>query len=108
MPRAKARAWRCCPGTRDAMSRLGSTSYLTTGGVATTASNPTITVDGSSTITIAMRTGRRQCPAKRVTGHLYASYLFIGPIASWFGGAFTTVPITGVAIMREEMPYLIA
>jgi hypothetical protein len=31
------------------------------------------------------------------------SYLFIGPVAGWFGGSFTTVPIGAVSIMRDEV-----
>jgi hypothetical protein len=41
--------------------------------------------------------------AKRVEVVYTHNYLFIGPIASWFGGAFTSVPIRGVAIMRDEV-----
>jgi hypothetical protein len=35
---------------------------------------------------------------------LYTSpYLFLGPIAGWFGGSFTSVPLRGIAIMRCEV-----
>jgi Flp pilus assembly protein TadG len=79
-------------------------SYLNAGGLPTTATNPSVTVDGFATaFTIAMPAPTPAMSGKRVTVVYTHQYLFIGPIASWFGGAFTTVPIRGVAVMRDEV-----
>jgi hypothetical protein len=46
-------------------------------------------------------------PAKTMKGKqvvvIYThDYLFLGPIARWFGGSFSSVPLTGVSTMRDE------
>ena len=40
---------------------------------------------------------------KRVEVTYTHQYMFIGPIAGLFGGSFTSVPVRGVAIMRNEV-----
>jgi hypothetical protein len=78
--------------------------YIRTGGVPSTTcgatGNPIVTIDMA--FPIAMPSGPPMT-AKRVQVVYTHQYLFIGPIASWFGGAFTSVPIRGVAIMRDEV-----
>jgi hypothetical protein len=78
--------------------------YVRTGGVPTTTcgatGNPVVTIDMA--FPIAMPAGTPMT-AKRVQVVYTHQYLFIGPIASWFGGAFTSVPISGVAVMRDEV-----
>jgi hypothetical protein len=35
----------------------------------------------------------------------FHDYMFLGPMMSWFGGtAFSSVPVRGQAIMRDEDP----
>jgi TadE-like protein len=79
--------------------------YVQTGGVPTTAcgqsgGNPAVNVNMSFSIPAGAGV---PMSGKRVEVVYTHQYLFIGPIASWFGGSFTTVPITGVAIMRDEV-----
>ena len=40
---------------------------------------------------------------KRVQVTYASPYLFLGPLAGWFGGTFTTANLIGVAIMRDEI-----
>jgi Flp pilus assembly protein TadG len=76
-------------------------SYLTAGGVPTTATNPVVTID--SAFSIPMPAPTAAMSGKRVTVTYTYQYLFLGPFAGWFGGSFTTVPIAGVAVMRDEV-----
>ena len=95
------------PGYKDADVKARVRAYLNAGGLATTATNPTVTCDGcdpASPFTIAMPAPTAAMSGKRVTVVYTYQYLFIGPIAGWFGGAFTSVPIRGVAVMRDEIP----
>ncbi len=80
-------------------------SYIQGSGLAVTGTcpsptNPTI-VSTDTTVPIA---GGATVQAKRVVVTYTNTYSFIGPIASFFGGTFSTVPITTVAIMRKEVP----
>ena len=80
-------------------------NYVQTGGVPTTACGPTgnPVVSVNMAFSIPMPSGTPMT-AKRVEVVYTHQYLFIGPMASWlFGGGFTTVPIRGVAIMRDEV-----
>jgi hypothetical protein len=43
-------------------------------------------------------------PGKQVQVTYASPYLFLGPVAGWFGGSFTTASLTGTAIMRKELP----
>lgn len=89
--------------TADVQARV--CNYLTSGGIAVTGGCPTPTnpVITPSNTTVAVA-GGTPLSAKRVQIVYTNSYLFIGPIAKMFGGTFTTVPITVVAIMRDEVP----
>lgn len=94
------------PGYDDSDIAARVCDYVETGGVpidgecASTGDNPTvlvedadIPVDGS---TIA---------GKRVSVTYDHNYMFLGGIATWFGGgSFTSVPLRGVATMRVEVP----
>ena len=75
-------------------------NYLTTGGVAATTSNCTVTTTDYS---IPGGAGPAM-PGKQVQVTYASPYLFLGPIAGWFGGSFTTANLTGTAIMRKELP----
>jgi Flp pilus assembly protein TadG len=75
-------------------------SGLAVAGTCPSPTNPTI-VPTDTTVTIA---GGATISAKRVVVTYTNSYLFIGPIASMFGGSFSQVPITTVAVMRKEVP----
>jgi Flp pilus assembly protein TadG len=85
--------------TDDVTARVR--SYVTGGGVPTTATNPNVAV---ADFTIPTSAGGPTLSGKRVTITYTNSYLFIGPIAAMFGGQFSTVPITTVAVMRDEIP----
>ncbi len=76
-------------------------SYLTTGGVAATTSNSSVT---TTDYTIPTGGGGPVMSGKRVQVTYASPYLFLGPLAGWFGGSFTSANLTGVAIMRKELP----
>jgi Flp pilus assembly protein TadG len=82
--------------TADVTSRID--DYLTTAGVATTGSNPTVSV---TNVPIAAGAGPA-LQGKRVQVTYTSTYLFIGPLAVWFGGSFTAANLSAVAIMRDE------
>jgi Flp pilus assembly protein TadG len=84
--------------TTDVQARVQ--NYIQTGGVPTKAGNPVIAV---TDVSIPTGVGGPNLTGKRVQVTYTHSYLFIGPVASWFGGSFTTVPIAAVAIMRDEV-----
>jgi Flp pilus assembly protein TadG len=84
--------------TADVLGRVQ--SYLTTGGVAATVGNTTVAV---TDVTIPTGGPGPALPAKRVQVTYASPYLFLGPIAGWFGGSFTTANLTGVAVMRLEL-----
>lgn len=90
--------------TADVQARV--CNYVQTGGVPVTScsppgggGNPIIDVTNVS-IPVA---GATPMSGKRVQVTYTHSYIFIGPIASWFGGTFTNVPLNGIAIMRDEV-----
>jgi Flp pilus assembly protein TadG len=89
-------------GVTDAKARA--CNYIVTGGLPITGSCPTPTnpvIDVTDTA-IAMPVGPA-LTGKRVQVTFTHNYMFIGPIAGWFGGSFTTVPISAVSIMRDEV-----
>jgi len=83
--------------TADVTARVQ--NYLTTGGVAVTGTNPTVSV---TSVPIAAGAGPA-LQGKRVQVTYASPYLFLGPLAGWFGGSFTTANLNAVAIMRDEM-----
>lgn len=91
------------PGYDTADVRARVQDYVNTGGVPTTSSpaNPQVLVDMA--FSIPMPAGTAPMSGKRVEVIYTHQYSFIGPIAGWFGGSFTSVPIRGVAIMRDEV-----
>jgi Flp pilus assembly protein TadG len=74
-------------------------SYVTTGGVPTRVGNPTVAVLSCS---IPVAAGA-PLTAKRVTVSYTHSYLFVAPIAAMFGDRTASIPLTAVAIMRDEL-----
>jgi Flp pilus assembly protein TadG len=76
--------------------------YVSTGGLETSPPgsppNPVITVTDVSVPTGAGPT----LPGKRVQVVYTSQYLFLGPVAGWFGGSFTSVPLAAVATMSSE------
>jgi Flp pilus assembly protein TadG len=89
--------------TADVQARV--CNYIQGGGVAVTGTCPSPTnpvISAPADVTIALPSGAT-LSAKRVTITYTNSYLFIGPIASLFGANLSTVPITTVAIMRDEV-----
>jgi len=84
--------------TADVKERVK--NYVETGGVPTTSNNPDIDV---TPWTIPTTNGGPTMAGRRVQVTYTHQYLFIGPIANLFGGSFTSVPVSGVAIMRNEV-----
>jgi Flp pilus assembly protein TadG len=83
--------------TADVTARVR--NYVTAGGLATTAANPSVAVSN-----VAIPTGGGPIMQGKQVIVTYASpYLFIGPIAGFFGGTFATANLTGRAIMRDEL-----
>ena len=86
-------------GSADVQARV--TQYVTAGGLlpaklaTPTACETTITVTaGPPAVTV---------PAIRVGVTYFHDYMFIGPMIAWFGGsAFSSVPVRGQAVMRDE------
>ena len=70
-------------------------SYATAGGLPYA---PTVTITDSS-----ITAGATTWPAKTVSVAYGHQYLFLGGIASWFGGSFTSVSLTAVSTMRTEL-----
>jgi len=82
--------------TADVTARVQ--SYASTGGLATTSSNPSVVVTN-----VAIPTGGGPVmQGKRVQVTYASPYLFLGPLAGWFGGTFTTANLIGTAVMRDE------
>jgi hypothetical protein len=90
-------------GATDVCSRV--INYVQNGGLPTTGTcpsptNPTLNVD--TAYTIAMPTGS-PLPGIRVQVSYQHQYVFIGPIMRLFGSSIASVPVTGVAVMRDEV-----
>jgi Flp pilus assembly protein TadG len=86
------------PGYADADVEARVRSYLTEGGVANTTSNSAVL---TTDVAIAAGAGP-PLQGKRVEVNYTSPYLFLGPVAGWFGGTFTSANLTAVAVMRDE------
>ena len=84
--------------TPDVQARVQ--NYVQTGGVPTTSLNPAVQV---TNVTIPTTPGGPTMSGKRVKVTYTHDFVFIGPLAGWFSGSFTSVPVTGTAIMRDEV-----
>ena len=81
-------------GTTDVQNRVN--EHLSAGGLPT----------GPATITVISTTipnGTGTWPASQVNVSYAHDYMFIDGIASWFGGSFSSVTLTGQATMRHEL-----
>jgi Flp pilus assembly protein TadG len=83
--------------TADVEARVQ--NYVSSGGLATTSTNPSVAV---TNVTIPTG-GGPVMQGKQVVVTYTSSYLFLGPVAGWFGGTFTSANLTGKAIMRDEL-----
>jgi hypothetical protein len=83
--------------TADVTARVR--AYVATGGVPTAAGNPSVVVNN---VTINTSPGGPTLPGKRVEVTYTHDYVFVGPMLGWFGGSLTSVPVRGVAVMRDE------
>ena len=98
-------------GQTDIENRVN--AFLQAGGVPTTAGNPVIVVDQTANLDpcLPLTAQRSTCgtfapvdwPATMVTVTYDHDYMFIGAVASWFGGSFTDVDLRGQALMRHEL-----
>ena len=91
------------PGYSEADVRARVQNYVETAGIPTTGtpSNPEVNVDMA--YSIPMPGGTTPMSGKLVEVIYTHQYVFIGPVAGWFGGSFTSVPVRGVAVMRDEL-----
>ena len=83
--------------TADVTARVQ--NYVSSGGLATTSTNPSVAV---TNVTIPTG-GGPVMQGKQVVVTYTSPYLFLGPVAGWFGGSFTSATLTGKAIMRDEL-----
>jgi Flp pilus assembly protein TadG len=83
--------------TADVEARV--LNYISTAGVPYAQGNPTVVVTNFN----IPAGGAATMPGKRVQVNYSSAYLFLGPLAGWFGGSFTSANITAVAIMRNEL-----
>jgi Flp pilus assembly protein TadG len=79
----------------------GSCPTTFTGTCCSSPTNPVITVDTAATISLP--SGGTPLQGIRVDVAYTHQYVFIGPMMQLFGGNLASVPIRGVAIMRDEM-----
>ena len=70
-------------------------SYASAGGLPIA---PTVAVTNTS-----ITAGTTTWPAKTVSVAYPHQYVFLGGIASWFGGSFTSVTLTATSTMRTEL-----
>ena len=82
--------------TSDVQTRVN--DYLEQGGVPVSAGNPVISL---STVPIPIA-GGQTIKGKQVQVRYFHNYLFLGNVLGWFGGSFSSVPLTGVSTMRIE------
>ena len=75
-----------------------------TGGVCTSPTNPTITVNTSAQGFSIDLGGGTTLSGKQVIVQYTSPYLFLTPLMSFFGGSMSSVPVRGVAVMRDEIP----
>ena len=59
-------------------------------------------------MTVDRRADRRRAPGRRMqVKRVQVTYtqplMFLGPIAGWFGGTFTSANLTAVAVMRTKL-----
>ena len=79
--------------------------YVQGGGVPMTPAQ--CLLDANISVTnVTISAGAVPMPGKRVGVTFPHQFMFIGGLASWFGGgtSFGTVPVNSVAIMRDEVP----
>ena len=72
-------------------------NYIQNAGLATSAGNPTVIVTPT---TFSVGPGTWQ--AQQVDVFYFHGYSFFGPMASWFGGNFTSATLNARATMRIE------
>jgi hypothetical protein len=53
---------------------------------------------------ISMGAGNPSIQGTQVVVEYSSTYFFLGPLIGWFGGSLSTVPVRGVAVMRNEVP----
>ena len=99
------------PGYDDADIEKRVCDYVLTGGVPVTGNcsptgdNPTVVVTDANIPVDDPDDPSASISGKQVAVTYTHNYLFVGGIATWFGGGgFTTVPLRGVATMRDEVP----
>lgn len=94
------------PGYSDADVRARVRDYIQNGGLTVTGGspgNPTIAVTDTN-VTYDAGPPAKTLPTRTVVVVYRHDYLFLGPLMSRFGGTFSSVPLTGVATMRDEAP----
>jgi Flp pilus assembly protein TadG len=93
------------PGYDSADVRTRVCDYLLAGGVpvnqgtCVAGTDSVVAVDDDFDIAVSGGT----VSGKQVVVTFSHTYTFISGIAGWFGGAFSSVPVRGVAVMRDEV-----
>ena len=87
--------------TADVQARVQ--QYIEAGGLPTAGGKLVPAVVTPTTITVASGPPAVTVDAMRVSVTYFHDYMFLGPMMAWFGGsAFSSVPVRGLAIMRDE------
>lgn len=84
--------------TADVDSRVR--SYMNAAGVPDAYNNTILSVN-TTTPSVTLPSGT-SIEVRTVGVTYFHDYLFLGPIAGWFGGSFGSVPLSGSATMRVE------
>ena len=85
------------PNTPPADVQTRVLNYIQGSGLATSAGNPTIVVTPTT-----LSSGPGTWQAQQVDVFYFHGYTFLGPMANWFGGNFTSATLNGRATMRIE------
>jgi hypothetical protein len=83
--------------TTDAEIQTRVLNYVTASGLPTAVGNPTVVVTPT---TLSANGGTWN--ARQVDVFYSHDYSFLGPMANWFGGNFTSISMNATATMRIE------
>jgi Flp pilus assembly protein TadG len=96
---------RVLPGYADVDAENRVTQYLVAGGLPTSGGQLAPIDVQETTITVTAGTPAVTVPGISVGVTYYHQMMFLSPMMSWFGGtAFTSIPLKGFAVMRDEDP----
>lgn len=85
------------PGYSIAEAQDRAVAYATTGGV------PGTVTAGAVAVSLPGAGGAGSWPGMQVTVSHDYQYRFLGPLAGWFGGSFTSVTLTARSTVRRQL-----